>query len=340
VRVQETGRSDAAAVTVAEGVLRNVNIVPGAQSVPFTVRGIPQNPRGRYSVRVHVDVDGSGVVRRGDYVSTQSHPFQTSSEPAVVKIAVRPSGSVAGDSREPVRHRVIAITMELGNDTHTSGSWSWISANPTFPRSRSFVPPTSGSGPRFHFDRDRRHFIAARCASTTARSIRRPRAGAHRVLPRPTRQIRAGRRKRPAVQHRSIARGRALRAHLGAPIVVDVEAIQSIEHDKLAARFFSAAECAAFARVPVERRQEAFYTYWARKEAHIKALGCGSSVSLDRFDVAAPREPPRLLADRGDPMSDDGHCMTSMPAGVPCRSPGEKTRDANSGTRKDRQTAF
>lgn len=90
VRVQETGRSDAAAVTVAEAVLRNVNIVPGAQSVPFTVCGIPRNARARYSVRVHVDVDGSGVVSRGDYVSTQSHPFQTSSEPAVVKIAVRP----------------------------------------------------------------------------------------------------------------------------------------------------------------------------------------------------------------------------------------------------------
>jgi putative lipoprotein len=90
VRVQETGRSDAPAVTVAEAVLRDVSIVPGAQSTPFTVRGIPRNARAHYSVRVHVDVDGSGVVSRGDYVSTQSYPFQTSSEPAVVKIAVRP----------------------------------------------------------------------------------------------------------------------------------------------------------------------------------------------------------------------------------------------------------
>ena len=90
VRVQETGRSDAPAVTVAEAVLRNVNIVPRAQSTPFIVRGIPRNARAHYSVRVHVDVDGSGVVSRGDYVSTQSYRFQTSSEPAVVKIAVRP----------------------------------------------------------------------------------------------------------------------------------------------------------------------------------------------------------------------------------------------------------
>ena len=90
VRVQETGRSDAPAVTVAEAVFRNVKLVPGTQSMPFTVRDIPRNARARYSVRVHVDVDGSGGVSRGDYVSTQSHPVETSGEPAVVKIAVQP----------------------------------------------------------------------------------------------------------------------------------------------------------------------------------------------------------------------------------------------------------
>ena len=90
VRVQETGRSDAPAVTVAEAVLRSVDIVPGGKSMPFTVRGIPRNARKRYSVRVHVDVDGSGVVSRGDYVSTQSHPVETAGDSAVMKIAVRP----------------------------------------------------------------------------------------------------------------------------------------------------------------------------------------------------------------------------------------------------------
>jgi Type III secretion system lipoprotein chaperone (YscW) len=89
VRVQETVRVDAPAVTVAEAVIRNVDIAPGAKSTPFTVRGIPRKASARYTVRVHVDVDGSGVVSRGDYVSTQSYPFQTGSEPVVMKIAVR-----------------------------------------------------------------------------------------------------------------------------------------------------------------------------------------------------------------------------------------------------------
>ena len=46
-----------------------------------------------------------------------------------------------------------------------------------------------------------------------------------------------------------------------APIGVDAEQIRSIEHEALAARFFSAAECAAFMRVPAEGRDHAFYTY-------------------------------------------------------------------------------
>ena len=90
VRVQDTSRSDAPASTVAEEVLRGVSIVPGAQAIPFTVRGIPQNANARYSVRVHVDVDGSGAVTRGDYVSTQSHPVPASDQSAPVTIVVQP----------------------------------------------------------------------------------------------------------------------------------------------------------------------------------------------------------------------------------------------------------
>lgn len=77
VRVQDTSHTDAGAPTVVEQVLRGVNIVPRAQPIPFTVHGIPQNPRARYTVRVHADVNGDGIVSRGDYVSTQSYPVPT-----------------------------------------------------------------------------------------------------------------------------------------------------------------------------------------------------------------------------------------------------------------------
>jgi len=90
VRVQETSRSDAPASTVAEEVLRGINIAPGVQSIPFTVRGIPHDARTRYSVRVHADVDGSGAVSRGDYVSTQSYPVKAGGQPEALTIVVRP----------------------------------------------------------------------------------------------------------------------------------------------------------------------------------------------------------------------------------------------------------
>lgn len=90
VRVQDTSRADARARTVAEQVLRGVNVAPGSPPLSFTVRGIPLDQRARYSVRVHADVNGNGVVSRGDYVSTESHPVHTSESSASLSIVARP----------------------------------------------------------------------------------------------------------------------------------------------------------------------------------------------------------------------------------------------------------
>lgn len=92
VRVQDTGVADAAAVTVAEQVLKGVDIVPGAAPIPFEVHGIPENARSRYAVRVHADVDGNGAVSRGDYVSTRSFPVETSRKSGPVTITARKVG--------------------------------------------------------------------------------------------------------------------------------------------------------------------------------------------------------------------------------------------------------
>ena len=86
VRVQDTGSADGVAITVAEQVLRGVDIPPGAPPIPFAVQGIPENARARYTVRVHADVDGNGAVSRGDYVSTQSYTVETTGQPAVLTI--------------------------------------------------------------------------------------------------------------------------------------------------------------------------------------------------------------------------------------------------------------
>lgn len=91
------------------------------------------------------------------------------------------------------------------------------------------------------------------------------------------------------------------------PLGVDVEWHRPLEDlDELARRNFSARENARLAELAEERRAEAFFTCWTRKEAFVKALGEGLSHPLDSFDVTlAPGEPARFLEIRsaapGDP---------------------------------------
>lgn len=85
---------------------------------------------------------------------------------------------------------------------------------------------------------------------------------------------------------------------------VDVELMREIEDaDDLAERFFSPAEAAALAALPVDQKSPAFLACWTRKEAFIKAIGLGLSCPLDAFDVSLePDAPARLL--RIDPSID------------------------------------
>jgi 4'-phosphopantetheinyl transferase len=84
---------------------------------------------------------------------------------------------------------------------------------------------------------------------------------------------------------------------------VDVERVRSdFEYEEIAKRFFSVNEVAILGTIPIERKLEAFYNCWARKEAYIKAHGKGLLLPLDSFDVSfAPWEPPMLLVTKEEP---------------------------------------
>ncbi len=88
---------------------------------------------------------------------------------------------------------------------------------------------------------------------------------------------------------------------LGADIGVDLEKIRPLDNEEgIAARFFSDGEYGRLQQLPLEKRNEAFFTCWTLKEAFIKAVGEGLSYRLDEFDVSfSPGENAGLNSIRG-----------------------------------------
>lgn len=157
---------------------------------------------------------------------------------------------------------------------------------------------------RFHFERDRRRFIAARgqlrkilgyYLSLEPGSLRF--AYASYGKPYLTDEC-GGQWLRFNVSHAGelalyvISRCRE--------VGVDIEEIKTdIEHQQIARYFFSEREVTALSSLPEHLQQRAFFLCWTRKEAYIKGIGEGLSLPLHSFDVSlAPEEPVALLAIR------------------------------------------
>ena len=161
---------------------------------------------------------------------------------------------------------------------------------------------------RFYFEKDRRHFTAARGALRTIL------AGYLALRPHGVRFAYSnyGKPRLADEDNESDLRFNLTHSHglallavtRGREIGVDVEHLRDMERDGelLAERFFSPREVAVLRSLPPQLRREAFFHCWTRKEAYIKANGKGLSLPLDQFDVSLhPDEPAALLATPHDP---------------------------------------
>ncbi len=161
---------------------------------------------------------------------------------------------------------------------------------------------------RFHFEKDRHHFIAARGAMRLLLAgylARRPEevrfAYGNYGKPRLADKDNEGNLRFNLTHSHGLA---LLAVTRGWEIGVDVERLRDMERDGelLAERFFSPREAAVLRSLPTRLRREAFFRCWTSKEAYIKAHGKGLSLPLDQFEVSLhPDEPAGLLATQHDP---------------------------------------
>ena len=88
----------------------------------------------------------------------------------------------------------------------------------------------------------------------------------------------------------------------GREVGIDLEYIQAhLADDRIAERFFSPREIELLRGLPKDVQREAFFIFWTRKEAFIKATGEGLSLPLNRFEVSlVPAKPIVLLSANGD----------------------------------------
>jgi 4'-phosphopantetheinyl transferase len=88
----------------------------------------------------------------------------------------------------------------------------------------------------------------------------------------------------------------------GRSVGVDVEQLEPLpDLDSVARRLLAPAEVEAIARAPEHLRTRWFYNAWTRKEAYVKAVGAGVTLSFSSFVVSVDDDVPRMLeSDRGD----------------------------------------
>lgn len=137
----------------------------------------------------------------------------------------------------------------------------------------------------FHFDRDRHSYVVAR-------GVLRLLLGRYLSMPPAAVRIGAGSHGKPEVEeplefNLSHSGDLVLMAFApGCRVGIDVERIEArVDPLGLARGFFAPGETAALEALAQERRRDAFFACWSRKEAWLKVTGTGLSFPLRDFEV-------------------------------------------------------
>jgi hypothetical protein len=89
VLVEDVGRLDAPARPLAETTFTHVRREGDVRSIPFAI-DVPEDVESTArAVRVHIDVNGSGDVTVGDFVSASTYPIEQMETHAEIRVRVR-----------------------------------------------------------------------------------------------------------------------------------------------------------------------------------------------------------------------------------------------------------
>ncbi len=157
---------------------------------------------------------------------------------------------------------------------------------------------------RFHFERDREHFIVGR-------GVLRIVLGRYLGISPEQVQFQYGDHGKPGLPGNTPLRFNLAHSNdlmllavtLRHEIGVDVEYLHLMpEAENIATRFFTKAENKALRNLPASQKLEGFFMQWVCKEAYLKALGDGLAKPLEAFEILSTlRRPQGLLKVTDDP---------------------------------------
>jgi len=184
--------------------------------------------------------------------------------------------------------------------------------------SQTLSPDEHTRAERFHFEKDRKHFVVSR-------GILRIILGSYLGAEPGDLQFCYGKHGKPALAgisgnericfNSSRSEGLALYAFTrDREVGVDIQYIHDLpEMDQIVEHFFSVKEREAFYALPEDKRKETFFKYWTRKESFIKAIGDGLFCPMDSFDVSlSTGDPAGLLMIGGDSNETSGWSVRDL----------------------------
>ena len=182
-----------------------------------------------------------------------------------------------------------------------------VAAAPLAQLHQVLSPDEQQKAARFHFERDQRHY-------TAARGILRSILGRYLEMAPTDIQFSYNSHGKPDLdlgQNQASLRFNLAHSHglalfaftRGREIGVDLELIRpEVATQEIAQRFFARTEVESLLSLPEEIRPRAFFNCWTRKEAFMKARGLGFSLPLNQFAVTlTPGREPALISAEDDP---------------------------------------